>query len=429
MAISIVAAPSADAAVSCAFGGSSGPEAGIVTLDLGASGDSATISVAGGALIANGAGCTSPSLIGESATTRNTEVVRVRDSSGDGSVELRIVDPAGFAPGLVNESDGSAEIEFDINFGPGAADILRLEAGGADTEDRFELGLLGSIPAANLNARAEGSASEDVDLGVVGAERIVADGRTLDDKLDGAGGAPFTAALDVGVELFGQDGEDLLGGGSRADILHGGNSDDLLSGGDGRDVLLGDDQEDILAGGEGADRLDGGPDDDLVDYRVLGRGAKRGVDLDLRGGTVGGAGAGDRIVSIEGAFASPLDDTVVGNGALNFVDGGGGDDDLGGGAERDALLGSAGDDLLDGGGARDILFGGPGDDAIHGELGKDIVFGNAGQDRITTEEGVDVVDVSGGGRDVVDCGPGEDGYDADRRDKIRSCEVALDIDD
>jgi len=38
-----------------------------------------------------------------------------------------------------------------------------------------------------------------------------------------------------------------------------------------------------------------------------------------------------------------------------------------------------------------------------------------------------VVNVSGGGRDLVNCGPGRDGYDADPRDRLRSCEVRLEL--
>ena len=395
-------------------------------LTLDAPGDSATLAVVGGEIQANGAACTTPALLPERATTRNTEVVAIRDTSG-GAVDVRIADPAAFAPGLGNEDDGSPEIEFDADLGAGPGDVLRIEAAGADAPDRFELGSLGGVPAANLNARAENRNSEDADLGFAGVERLVGDGRALDDKLDAAGTAPFGGPLPLGVELFGADGADTLGGGTEADLLHGGAGEDVLAGGEGRDVLLGEGEEDVLGGGPGPDRLDGGDDDDLADYRVLPEGARRGVTADLAGGSVGGAGAGDRLVSVEGFLGSPLPDVVTGSAALNFIEGGGGADRLDGGAESDALFGSAGNDRLVGGGARDVLLGGPGPDTVRGQLGKDIVVGGAGNDDIETEKGVDVVDVSGGGADVVDCGPGRDGFDADRGDRLRACEVRLEI--
>jgi hypothetical protein len=156
-------------------------------------------------------------------------------------------------------------------------------------------------------------------------------------------------------------------------------------------VLLGEGEEDILAGGDGADRLDGGDDDDIADYRsVAGR---RGLSADLGGGKVGGAGRGDRIAGIEGLFGTEGPDRVAGDGALNFIFGGGGRDRLTGGPASDALLGAAGTDSLASGGGRDVVF------------------------------------AADGARDVVDCGPGRDAYEADRSDRLRSCEAKVGADD
>ena len=117
----------------------------IVTLD--AAGDSVTLGVQGGEIQVNGAACTAASLLGETATNRNTETIAVRDSSaGDG--EVRIADPAAFGPGLTGEGDGSAEIEFDVDLGAGAGDVLRIEAAGTDAADRYELGAFGRRPRA-----------------------------------------------------------------------------------------------------------------------------------------------------------------------------------------------------------------------------------------------------------------------------------------
>jgi serralysin len=83
--------------------------------------------------------------------------------------------------------------------------------------------------------------------------------------------------------------------------------------------------------------------------------------------------------SIEKAFMGTGNDTVVGNDANNWIDGGGGIDSLLGGAGNDTILGGGGDDLLDGGNGNDSLQGGAGNDTMIGGLGDDIfLVGNAG---------------------------------------------------
>lgn len=375
--------------MSCAFSGSAGAPPGLVIVSLDSPGDSATLGVEGGEIRVNGAACASALLLGEVATNRNTDTIAVRDSSaGDG--EVRIADPAAFGPGLANEGDGSAEIEFDVDLGAGGGDVLRIEAAGTDAADRYEFGAFGQVAAGNLNARSEDRDAEDVDIAIAGVERAVGDGRALDDKIDGDAGAPFSGPIPFGLESFGFDGEDTLRGGSAADLLHGGAGEDLLEGGDGRDVLLGEGEEDVLVGGEGPDRFDGGDDEDVADYR-LAAGGRRGVTADLEGGAVGGAGAGDRLASVEGLLGTEGPDLVDGSAALNFIFGGAGRDRLSGAGNSDALLGGDGADSLDAGSGRDVVFAGD------------------------------------GRRDVVDCGPGRDGYEADRVDRLRSCEVKVDL--
>ena len=57
---------------------------------------------------------------------------------------------------------------------------------------------------------------------------------------------------------------------------------------------------------------------------------------------------------------------------------------------------------------------------------RDRMHGTARADRIFALEGNDRIDVRGGGRDVVDCGPGHDMVIADRGDRIaRNCERVL----
>ena len=118
------------------------------------------------------------------------------------------------------------------------------------------------------------------------------------------------------------------------DRLFGENGNDLLQGGSGIDRLEGGDGNDTLQGGNGDDRCEGGPGNDTL---------QGGLHADtLRGGT-----GNDLLRGDEG------DDTLYGNG------------------DRDTLYGSSGTDELFGGGGNDGLYGGSGDDTLDGGSGAD----------------------------------------------------------
>ena len=130
---------------------------------------------------------------------------------------------------------------------------------------------------------------------------------------------------------MGDDGDDIIGGGTGEDEIYGGDGADRLTGGDGRDLMFGDDGDDILGGGLGVDVMNGGDGD-------------------------------DRLVSGDG------DDDVSG---------GAGDDILRAGEGDNRLNGGAGDDVIsaNGAGANTIVYEG-------GEFGDDSVYSyNAGVDR------------------------------------------------
>lgn len=91
------------------------------------------------------------------------------------------------------------------------------------------------------------------------------------------------------------------------------------------------------------------------------------------------------------------------------VDGGAGDDDLGG---IGFLLGGDGNDtvkaldsggVLDGGTGNDTLVGGDGDDLMDGGAGDDLLIGNDGADVLTGGSGLDRIDATGDGAKTIDC--------------------------
>ena len=61
--------------------------------------------------------------------------------------------------------------------------------------------------------------------------------------------------VDLPLEVYGGDGNDVIHGGSGADILVGGSGTDVISGGNGRDLLI---------GGTGRDNLNGQQDEDIL---------------------------------------------------------------------------------------------------------------------------------------------------------------------
>jgi len=96
------------------------------------------------------------------------------------------------------------------------------------------------------------------------------------------------------------------------------------------------------------------------------------------------------------------------------------------------LIGSRGPDRLRGTAAGDRLVGRAGADRIDGRAGDDCVLGNGGPDqlkggrgfdRIKGGRGADRIDARDGRRDIVHCGRGRDVVKADRKDRVRGCEV------
>lgn len=152
-------------------------------------------------------------------------------------------------------------------------------------------------------------------------------------------------------DMLGGDLNDYLNGGLGDDRLQGGLGDDFIVGGAGDDVLTGAAGADTFIGGAGDDRIDGGVGVDTVSFED----STAGVTVRLNGGaTNDGMGGTDTLFGIENAVGTTFNDTMVGNGADNV---------LNGGAGADYLIGLNGDDVLIGGsGSANTLQGGGGND-------------------------------------------------------------------
>ena len=297
-----------------------------------------------------------------------------------------------------------------------------------------------------------GLAGNDVLLGSPGAD--VLDGGAGIDTADYAGSATAVtadlaqlagttgdAAADVyaGIESLGGSAfDDGLAGDGAANQLSGAAGNDTLSGAGGADTLLGGAGDDVLTGGEGGDVLHGGAGWDRASYAT----ASAAVTVDMaNGGANTGAAVGDSLTEIEAVLGSAYDDTLAGNAAANWLEGGDGSDVLAGRGGADTLRGGAGFDtasyanavegvtadlgmpganrgdaagdsydsiealtgsafadvlgadgganLLSGGAGSDVLMGHAALDTLFGGLGDDVLIGGAGADRLEGGDGND----------------------------------------
>jgi Ca2+-binding RTX toxin-like protein len=219
--------------------------------------------------------------------------------------------------------------------------------------------------------------------------------------------------------LAGEAGDDFLIGGGNIDVLDGGAGADVLWGGEGDDYLHGWNGDDILQGGEGADILEGGAGFDIADYSS----SPEGVTLLLAEtdqwgvgqlpGTPnapiryeGGDATGDRLIGIEGVIGSRFPDVVFGfrrsdpdvlkvSENVQLI--------IEGHTGTWAKLGD-GDDVFDNDetdDAVDWVDGGPGDDRIWTGGGDDVLIGGPGGDLLDGEDGFDTVDYLGSDAAVV----------------------------
>ncbi|HEV2748237.1 MAG TPA: calcium-binding protein [Allosphingosinicella sp.] len=222
------------------------------------------------------------------------------------------------------------------------------------------------------------------------------------------------------ANLFGGNGNDLLGGGSGADRLFGQGENDNLLGKGGFDLLFGGLGNDVLTGGDGDDQMFGQGGNDRMVWNP-------GDDSDLMEG-----GAGTDVAEVNGGNGAEIF-TVTANGArvrvdrinpapfnLNLgttehlvINANGGDDAVSAGNGLAALVtlsvdGGEGNDTITGGDGNDVLLGGDGNDVIAGGRGTDVGLLGAGDDRfvwnpgdssdtVEGQAGLDELDFNGSG--------------------------------
>ncbi|MFA5539285.1 MAG: M10 family metallopeptidase C-terminal domain-containing protein, partial [Gemmobacter sp.] len=150
-------------------------------------------------------------------------------------------------------------------------------------------------------------------------------------------------------------GDDMLFGDAGDDRIFGGDGNDLIDAGSGSDTVFGGGGDDvIMAGtGDGDDFYDGGEGSDTLDMSAISAGITADLGSGLGGrGTVTSVQTGtDTIWSIENIVTGSGNDLIIASGAVNIMDGGGGEDVFrfhsAGDADGDMILGFTPGDRID----------------------------------------------------------------------------------
>jgi hypothetical protein len=345
---------SASAAVTCTFTPGTG------ALDVAVTNGTPTVTLSHDAspsanLLVNG----SSSCSGGTPTDSTTNTITVDESGSAQGTTLTLNFANGrLEPGAPTELSGTPEIEVVYTADGTGTDTLNVNGTTEGSDEHFNFGaVVGGQIDGNLNADDD---ADDVQL--TGVDRLTAQPGTGNDTFtgDGSGSASFTGPAPAQMLGSASQGNDTFASGS--------GSNNQYMGGLGNDTATGGPNSDVFDMGEGDDTFDGGGSlQDFADYEQ--HPSATGVTLDLSQTTPQNTGdlGTDQVTNVEGVAGSSGSDHLTGTSGANTMFGGNVTQDAG----NDFLDGGGGDDQLIGWNGNDVLNGGQGDDRLEGDAGID----------------------------------------------------------
>jgi|GEM_PF-972003 len=369
----------------------------------------------------------------------NPNSLDITTGSGDDNISTGSGDDvinAGEGNNTINAGDGDNQ----VNTGSGNDNITT--GSGDDTVSSGDGDDIVSTGAGNDSIDAAHGGGDDTYDGGDGIDTIDFDSSTqgvvvdLEEgtATDAEGADPYinNDTLSEIENVVGGDGNDEIRGDNGDNVLSGGSDVNRADGVDGDDTLEGRGGDDTLDGGEG------GTDTAIfsgnyADYAISEVGGnlqvadsvaeRDGTDtligietIEFADGTYNVASGEFTATSIE-VSGGDSDDVIAGGAGDDNIDGGGGNDQIQGTSGDDTLSGGEGDDTIDGGEGNDQITGTDGNDILTGGDGADNIDGGAGDDQIVGSDGDDVI-VGGADNDTIDGGAGDDTITASEGDDV-----------
>lgn len=176
-------------------------------------------------------------------------------------------------------------------------------------------------------------------------------------------------------------------------------------------ILVGNNNTNVLVGGAGNDTLDGWFGNDKLDGGLGNDTYIIRQTTPILEVTIKDAGGVDTVTSYQNFTLLDVVENLKLLGSANLNGkGNDGDNTLTGNSGRNSLVGYAGDDRLYGGNGADSLNAGEDNDYLSGGAGNDKLYGEAGADRLYGDAGDDIL-VGGDGNDILVDGDGDDEID------------------